>query len=159
MKLNFDAETEYSDYFKTLNDINAAIVGYFKLPENLELELVFAGIKEMQVLNSEKRNINKPTDVLSFPYLNLDGKEIIVSDHKEDINPESDNLMLGEIVICTDIAKQQAEEFNHSLKRELCYLYVHGLLHLLGFDHIAGVDKSIMRTHEENILEIVNIIR
>ena len=158
MKLNLNAEIEkaYVDILKSLTDIAS---DYFKLPSDLELDLTFMNIEEIKILNKEKRNINKPTDVLSFPYLNLKAGKLSVLEHKQDINPETNNLMLGEIIICEDIAKEQAEEFNHSLTREVCYLYIHGLLHLLGFDHINEPDKFVMREHEENILEALGLGR
>lgn len=159
MQLNLDIDDDYKDYTDILNQVTAAAADYFNIPSNVELELAFVNTGQIRILNSEKRNIDKPTDVLSFPYINLNCKEIKVSDYKEDINPETNNLMLGEIIICADIAKIQAQELNHSLRREICYLYLHGLLHLLGFDHINKKDKPIMRTHEENILSALNITR
>lgn len=157
MKLNFQCDnTEYLDILKKITD---SVSDYFKFPANLELDLTFVNAKEIKTINKEQRNLNEATDVLSFPFLNLESGEIVLSEHKQDVNPETNNLMLGEIVICLDIAKKQANEFNHSLTREVCYLYAHGLLHLLGFDHINDTDKTIMRQHEENILKSLNIGR
>lgn len=158
MKLNFNIENQ-NDYSDILKNLTAVVSDYFKLPSNIELDLTFLNSEEIKIINKEQRNIDKPTDVLSFPFLSLKNGEIKISEHKCDINPETNNLMLGEILICDEIAKAAAEEYNHSLMREICYLYIHGLLHLLGFDHIADSDKLIMRTHEEKILNVLNIGR
>ena len=147
------------DYLKIFEDINSKASEIFTLVDNLELEVSFVNIEEMKQINFEQRKIDKVTDVLSFPYLDLQQGLLNINEHKYDINPETNNLMLGEIVICKDIAIRQAEEFGHSFQREMSYLYLHGLLHLLGFDHVDDGDKVLMRKFEEEILKSLNIVR
>ena len=103
--------------------------------------------------------MDKVTDVLSFP--TLDGifeKEI----RGEDFPFEKDddgNLLIGSVVVCRERAKKQAEEYGHSYRRELHYLFVHGVMHCLGYDHMEEVDKVKMRAAEERVLEKMGIAR
>lgn len=103
-------------------------------------------IKEM---NRDYRNIDASTDVLSFP-LGADGEY--------DTNPENGALMLGDIVISYEHALAQAELYGHSFERELAFLTVHSMLHLLGYDHVnGGLEQTIMREKEEAILELLGL--
>ncbi|MBE7091862.1 MAG: rRNA maturation RNase YbeY [Clostridiales bacterium] len=104
-------------------------------------------------INKEHRGIDKETDVLSFPLWNrLQGEEPF-------INPENDNIMLGDIIISLPRLKEQAEEYAHSEKREAAYLCIHGVLHLLGYDHMEAEEKTQMRLMEETLLAKLNITR
>lgn len=121
--------------------------------KKFEVSVNFVSRDEIRELNQKARKIDKPTDVLSFPNLTLKPMaKIKLKDFKDDINPETHNLMLGDIVICEDVAKENADTYGHSYERELCYLVLHGFLHLLGFDHIEEEDKKIMRAIEEAVL-------
>lgn len=122
-------------------------------PNILEIFLEFNNDKEMQELNKKTRKIDATTDVLSFPNLeNIFNKKIVKKAFKLDINPQTKKIFLGDIVINLNKAKEQAKEYDHSLTREICYLFVHGLLHLLEFDHEDELDKNLMRGQEELIL-------
>ena len=125
----------------------------------LAAELVFTDEEGIRKLNAETRGKDAVTDVLSFP--NLDGileKPIRKADFPFDADEEG-NLFLGSIVICRKRAAEQAEEYGHSLRRELYYLAVHGLCHLLGYDHEKEEDKAQMRAREEKILAAMDIPR
>lgn len=125
----------------------------------LAAELVFTDEEGIRKLNAETRGKDAVTDVLSFP--NLDGileKPIRKADFPFDADEEG-NLFLGSIVICRKRAAEQAEEYGHSLRRELYYLAVHGLCHLLGYDHEREEDKAQMRVREEKILAAMDIPR
>ena len=130
------------------------------LPEFLEVNVAFVSRRQIKKINHLHRNVNKVTDVLSFPtILPFDqvGMGLIVDQLKKesfptDINFETGNIMLGDIYICLGKVKQQSKEYGHSFERELSYLAVHGLLHLLGYDHMIDSDKKIMREMEERIL-------
>ena len=125
----------------------------------LAAELVFTDEEGIRKLNAEARGKDAVTDVLSFP--NLDGileKPIRKADFPFDADEEG-NLFLGSIVICRKRAAEQAEEYGHSLRRELYYLAVHGLCHLLGYDHETDEDKAQMRAREEKILAAMDIPR
>ena len=110
---------------------------------------IFVGPDEIQALNSEYRGIDRVTDVLSFPQFAALADEV----------PEVGEICLGDVVICKDKAEAQAEEFGHSFERELVYLFVHSVLHLLGYDHEEENDKKIMRQREEEIMAYMEIPR
>lgn len=124
---------------------------------------VYVGIckdEYIKQINKEHRQIDKSTDVLSFPMINwdkpLDWDGLNVG---EDVNPVNGEVELGDILISIDTGKAQAEEYNHSLEREISYLALHGLLHLLGYDHMTDEDKKLMRKKEEDVLKLLNILR
>ena len=126
----------------------------------LEVTLQFVRSQEMQELNNRMRSINETTDVLSFPTLNnIFNTTLKRKMFKLDVNPETHKLYLGDIVINLDRVKSQAQEYGHSEEREMCYLFVHGILHLLEYDHIDELDKNIMRAQEEKILSKLKVVR
>ena len=117
--------------------------------ERSEISVTFVSLEEIHELNREYRQVDSPTDVLSFPQF----------DDLDDL-PEEGEIMLGDVVICSDRAKEQAEEFGHSFEREIIYLFVHSVLHLLGYDHMdEGPMKAQMRAREEAILGELGILR
>ena len=122
-------------------------------------ELVFTDEEGIRSLNASTRGKDAVTDVLSFPNLeNIFCKPIRKADFPFDTDEEG-NLFLGSVVICRQRAAQQAEEYGHSLEREVYYLAVHGLCHLLGYDHEEESDKALMREREERILSAMNLGR
>lgn len=125
----------------------------------LALEIIFADKEEIKRLNSEFRKIDRETDVLSFPTLDdIRGKALKAADFPYDIDGDG-KLFLGSVVICTEVAKAQAEEYGHSYERELFYLAAHGVCHLLGYDHMTEEDKPQMRAKEERVLKKLNLTR
>lgn len=122
------------------------------------VELVFVDKDEIRQLNAQQRGKDAVTDVLSFPMLDEIApftQENFPSDYDEDVG----GVMIGSIVICSAVAKEQAKEYGHSERRENAYLFLHGLLHVLGYDHIEESDKKIMREKEETILKALNLER
>lgn len=112
--------------------------------DNAEVEVTFVDDEQIKEYNNEYRDIDKSTDVLSFPL----GENGIY-----DTNPETGNKMLGDIVISVEHAVAQGELYGHGLRREIAYLTVHSMLHLLGYDHVdEGIQKAQMREKEEVIL-------
>lgn len=116
--------------------------------EDVEVSLLLIDNKEIKHLNNEYRNVNEATDVLSFP---------MYDDLEEAL--DEDYLYLGDIVISGERAVEQAKDFGHSVEREIGYLTVHSVLHLLGYDHMDEEEKKIMREREEEILEKINLKR
>jgi len=112
----------------------------------------FVSMDEIHKLNKKYRKVDRPTDVLSFP--EYEPEEI-----PELSEYELDELSLGDVVICEDKAREQANEFGHSYERELIYLFVHSIYHLLGYDHEEDDDKKIMRAKEENVMMQLGILR
>lgn len=152
--LNFVGEEIDKKLKKTLKKIYKYALKQTNQNANiLETTLEFVLNAEMQELNFKTRGVDEPTDVLSFPNLtNIFNTKIKRKNFKLDINPENKNVILGDIVINLDRAFSQAQEYGHSQDREICYLFVHGILHLLEYDHMNDLDKSIMRSQEELIL-------
>ena len=157
MLINFNKRK--NKYYDMLQKYYLKAVEVLQIPCNeLEVNVALVNSKTIKRMNAEFRNVDKVTDVLSFPVLNREGENKIVCDiltkkvFKDDINTATGNIMLGDIYICVKKVKQQAKEYGNSFEREFCYLGVHGLLHLLGYDHIEEKDKVKMRTKEEEIL-------
>lgn len=122
------------------------------------VELVIVGEEEIRKVNFERRGIDRTTDVLSFPLLN-EIKPFTEKNYPFDYDPDERAVSLGSILICDAVAARQAEEYGHSVQRERAYLFLHGLLHLLGYDHIEENDKAKMRLAEEKILSSVGLER
>ncbi len=116
--------------------------------ENAEISLTFVSKEEIRELNNQYRGIDNHTDVLSFP---------LIEDFDE-VDPD-DEYMLGDVVICLEKAREQAEEFGHSEAREIVYLFVHSVCHLLGFDHMEEDEKQEMRTREEEVMTLLDLER
>ena len=126
--------------------------------ELLEMSLSIVSPEQIQELNKSVREVDKVTDVLSFPTCDnpTRGAITVVC---EDVNPETDLVNIGDIVICLERAKEQAKEYGHSLKRELAFLSLHGLLHLLGYDHIEEDDEKQMIALQKELLDQAGITR
>ena len=123
------------------------------IEDEIEVSVLFtdnAGIRE---INRDMREIDKETDVLSFPQYEFSELGVI---EKEEWETE---IVLGDIVLSLEKVEEQAKEFGHSFERETGYLIVHSMLHLLGYDHMVDEDKKIMRAKEEEILEKIGLVR
>lgn len=118
-------------------------------PERCQISVSFVGPEEIRELNATYRQTDRVTDVLSFPQF---------ADLEEEI-PEVGEICLGDVVICKERAAEQAEEFGHSFEREIIYLFVHSIFHLLGYDHEEEEDKKLMRSREEEIMTTMGINR
>ncbi len=128
--------------------------------DKLSIELNFVTPEEIQQLNREYRGVDRVTDVLSFPYLDgIKGKVIRREDFEDDIDDETDSVLIGSVCINPERAKEQAEEYGHSLKREICYLALHGFLHCFGFDHIEKADEEEMTALANEIMDSLDIKR
>ena len=120
----------------------------------LYITVTFTNPEDIQKINKEYRNIDKATDVLSFPMFEKEELE-----EKLKNNHFSHEDVLGDIIISVEKVQEQAKEYGHSFERELSYMLVHGFYHLMGYDHIEEEDKKEMRTKEEKILKTLNILR
>ena len=130
---------------------------YEQFPEDAEISLTFTDNQGIEEQNAALRGIEKPTDVLSFPLLdvNEDGELVL---YEEDFAEGA--VLLGDILISTEKAMQQATEYGHSLLRELCFLTVHSMLHLLGYDHERSKEEEVlMFQKQEEILSLLGITR
>ena len=114
-------------------------------PQYLYVNIILTNPTNIQKLNKQYRNVDKATDVLSFP--------VFEKEEIKDLNNISHEEVLGDIVISVEKVKKQAEEYGHGFERELSYMVVHGFYHLMGEDHIDENDKIIMREKEEKVLK------
>ncbi len=120
------------------------------LEKDVSVGVRFVKEGEIRELNKQHRGIDRVTDVLSFPMLDIkEGQKLSEFDYDRSPNGE---LYLGDIVVCKKRAKQQAQEYKHSFKRELSFLIVHGYLHVLGYDHMQKEEEERMMNLTENIL-------
>ena len=125
---------------------------YEEFDEDCEISLSFVTNEEIHQINRQFRNVDAPTDVLSFPQLTFEEGE------DADVN-ENGEIVLGDIIISVERAKEQAEEYGHGLKREIAFLTVHSMLHLLGYDHMEKDEEEDMFRRQKEILEIAGIPR
>lgn len=129
--------------------IESVVIECLKLENkntNYEVSITFVDDKEIRELNREYRQVDKSTDVLSFP----------LEENEFDLPGDT---LLGDIVISVETAKNQSEEFGHSLEREIAYLTAHSMFHLMGYDHMNDDDKDVMRSKEKEVMMALGIFR
>ena len=147
---NAQDKIELGEYLEQrLQDGLNAVAKLHDLDDMTEVDITIVDDEEIHQLNRDYRGVDRPTDVLSFA---LDE-----DDEDEPELLEGQLHLLGDIIISAETATRQAEEFGHGLEREIVYLAVHGLLHLLGYDHMVEEDKVIMRAKEEEALSAINL--
>ena len=149
VEINYEELEQNHNYDKLINTV---IEKCFEI-ENLQDTKLYINViltipSVIKEINKNYRNIDKETDVLSFPMF-----------EKDEIRNVTEEEVLGDIIISVDRVKEQAIEYGHSFERELSYMLVHGFYHLMGEDHIEEEDKKIMRTKEENVLNFLGITR
>lgn len=148
MQLLFSEELD-NDLVNKLIDAFQYCLKIEGIQRDVEISLSIVDAEEIQRLNREYRGMDEVTDVLSFPLMEREDLE----------NLKMPDLPIGDIVLCREKIIEQAEEFGHSEERELVYLSVHSLLHLLGHDHIITEEKKIMREKEEEVMEYIGLAR
>ena len=167
MTINIEYETDKElklDYENIINRVINEAVDYAKCPYEAEVNVTLTDNDEIKEINAEYRNINNPTDVLSFPM--VDYKEPADYDYLETeeaqiscFNPESGELLLGDIIISLERADEQAKEYGHSVRREICFLVAHSMLHLLGYDHMEDEERLVMEAKQKEVLDTLGITR
>lgn len=133
-----------------------------QFPYEAEVNLTLTDAEGIHQINRQFRQMDRPTDVLSFPMLNYAEPgdfSFLEAESEEDFNPDTGEALLGDIVICTDKVLEQAESYGHSPRREFSFLIVHSMLHLFGYDHIKPQEAAIMEAKQREILEAMNILR
>jgi probable rRNA maturation factor len=138
-----------------INTVIEASLKHEKIEETAEVNVLIVDNEAIRQINNEQRNIDSATDVLSFPMLDFENGKMI----KTDADYFEGDLVLGDIVVSFERAKEQSEEFGHSFNREVGFLVCHSMLHLLGYDHMEESERQIMRQKEEAILESINLTR
>ncbi len=150
------------DLYETAKQVISCSLDYMECPYEAQVSLLITDNEEIRKMNLEHRKIDRPTDVLSFPMVTYDTPGdfgILEEDGEDCFEPDSGELLLGDIVISADKVLEQAEEYGHSIKREYAFLITHSMLHLMGYDHMTEEDAGEMERLQEEILTKMNILR
>lgn len=154
--IEYEAEKKLElPYEEIIRDIVEASLDYEECPYEAEVNIVLTDNDGIQEINLDYRKIDSPTDVLSFPMVAYDTESDF--SHVEDaafdcFNPETGELILGDIIISVDKVEEQAEKYGHSQKRELAFLVAHSMLHLCGYDHMEEEERIRMEERQREIL-------
>ena len=135
---------------------------YEDCPYEVQVNIILTSNDEIQQINLEQRGVDAPTDVLSFPmieYAYPSDFTVLEADGMSCFEPETGELILGDIVISVDKVIEQAEKYNHEVKREYAFLIAHSMLHLFGYDHMEELERETMEHKQEEILKRLNITR
>lgn len=164
MTIQIDYETERRldiDYTKLANLVAEQILKSEKCPYEVSVNLVLTDNEEIKNVNTEFRGIQAPTDVLSFPMIPFEtpADYSVAEDQDEYFDLDTDELLLGDVMISVDRVFSQAEEYGHSTEREFSFLFAHSMLHLLGYDHMEPEEAAVMERKQSEALKILGINR
>ena len=157
MTIDISYETDIEldiPYEDIIRQMVVAALDYENCPYEAEVSVTVVDDKEIQEINKTYRNIDKATDVLSFPMYQYEKAADFDNLDDSAFNPESGELLLGDIVISAEKVTAQAKEYGHSKEREFAFLLVHSMLHLLGYDHMEEEERLLMESKQKEILEL-----
>ena len=162
MQIDYETERELGIDYETLAvKVADKVLEMENCPYDAHVNLVLTDNEEIQRVNTEFRDIARPTDVLSFPMIPFEtpaGYDIVEEDESY-FDLDTDELLLGDIMISAERVAAQAEEYGHSVKREFCFLVAHSMLHLLGYDHMTPEEAADMEARQAKALEELGITR
>ena len=147
---------------ETVEQVATAVLDMEGCPYEIQLNVLLTDNDGIHTYNREYRNIDRETDVLSFPNLDFDtpGNFDIPEEREADyFDPDTGELILGDIIISVDRVKEQAESYGHSQKREFAFLVAHSMLHLCGYDHMEEEEAKVMEAKQEQVLTSLGITR
>lgn len=164
MTINIDYEAERElgiDYAALADEVAEKVLDMEKCPYEAQINLVLTDNEEIKRVNTEFRDIQAPTDVLSFPMIPFEtpADYDLVEEDESYFDLDTDELLLGDIMISVDKVFAQAEEYGHSVKREFCFLVAHSMLHLLGYDHMTEEEAKVMEAKQAAALLELGITR
>lgn len=164
MTIQIDYETDRQldiDYTALANKVAQQILDSENCPYEASVNLVITDNEEIKRVNAEFRSINAPTDVLSFPMIPFEtpADYSVVEDQDEYFDLDTDELLLGDVMISVDRVFSQAEEYGHSTEREFSFLFAHSMLHLLGYDHMEPEEAAVMEAKQAQALKVLGINR
>ena len=165
MSLNLEVEVDVPftfDYEALAGEVVALTIDHEGFPYEAEVNLTLTDNEGIHEINRMYRQIDAPTDVLSFPMLSYEQAgdfSALEEDYEDNFNPDTGEIMLGDIVISVDRVREQAAAYGHSERREFAFLIVHSMLHLFGYDHMTPEDAAVMEPKQRQILEEMNISR
>ncbi len=157
-EVEFDFNFDKEELFR---DIIEAVIEEEHCPYDVSVSLIITDNAAIRELNRENRGIDSETDVLSFPMLSFSvpsGFEDMEND-QDNFDPDTGELLLGDIVLSGEKVMEQAESYGHSTKREYAFLIVHSLLHLMGYDHMKDEERKLMESRQRCIMERLDIPR
>ena len=165
--MTLDLEDEYGldlgfDYEQTATQVIDQVLEEEGCPYEAQVNLLLTSDQEIHRMNLEYREVDRPTDVLSFPMLSYETPgdfSFLEAENEDDFNPDTGEALLGDIVISVDKVKEQAAAYGHSEEREFAFLITHSMLHLFGYDHIEPEDAKVMEEKQRQILEELQILR
>lgn len=150
------------DYSALAEEVVSFCLDYMKFPYEAEVNLTLTDNEGIHVINREYREIDRPTDVLSFPMLSYEQPgdfDFLENEEDDNFNPDTGEAILGDIIISVDKVVEQAKEFGHTEKREFAFLIVHSMLHLFGYDHMEPEEAKVMEELQRKILGEMQILR
>lgn len=165
MTITIEEETKAPfpfDYKSLAEEAILSALGHEGFPYEAEVSLTLTDNPSIQEINRSYRQIDRPTDVLSFPMISFlqPGDFTDLKEHPEVcLNPDTGEALLGDIILSVPKIIEQAEEYGHTQKREFAFLIVHSVLHLLGYDHMTPEDAAFMEYKQETILHEMKILR
>ena len=138
-----------------------AALDFEEFPFDAMVDITIVDSDEIHRINMEQRQIDRATDVLSFPMIEYEeaGKFDKIEEDEDNFEPDTGEAMLGDIIICADKVREQAKEYGHSLLREYAFLVCHSMLHLMGYDHMTPEEEKVMFEKQEQILQMLGITR
>ena len=165
MSLNIEKEVDVIfdfDYEKLAKEVVDFAISHEDFPYEAEVNLTLTDNDGIQEINRAYREIDAPTDVLSFPMLSYEEAgdfSALEDDYEDNFNPDTGEIMLGDIIISIDRVKEQADAYGHSERREFAFLILHSMLHLFGYDHMTPEEAAEMEGKQHQILEEMHITR
>lgn len=165
--MTFYVENETSETFPfsledVVKQVAEKVLDTEDCPYEVQINVLLTDNEGIHAFNKEYRNIDRETDVLSFPNLNFEKEsdfQIPEEEEADYFDPDSGELILGDIIISVDKVKEQAESYGHSLKREFAFLVAHSMLHLCGYDHMEEGEAKVMEQKQEAVLTALQITR
>ena len=150
MDVLFENNTKEEVNYKLIENVISEALKYEGVSDNTEISVTIVDNEEIRKINNKFRNIDRATDVLSFPLIDFDN---------EDLPNDGSKIYLGDIIISIERAKEQANEYGHSLDRDVGFLTAHSMLHLLGYDHMVPEEEKVMFAKQEEILSNLGLKR
>lgn len=164
MTVTVEQETEVSfdfDHEALAKNVIMYTMEHECFPYEAEVNVTLVDLEEIHRINREFRQIDRPTDVLSFPLLAYEepGDFSKLEEDPDNFNPDTGEILLGDIILCVPKILEQAKEYGHSVRREYSFLIVHSMLHLFGYDHMTEEDAARMEQKQNEILDKLQISR
>lgn len=164
IQIEKEVDTEFDfDEDALIKQVIEAALDFEECPYEAEINVILTSNEEIAQINKDYRDIDRPTDVLSFPMVDYiapgDFTHLDSYDVEDYFNPETGELMLGDIIISVERVYEQAEKYGHSVQRELGFLVAHSMLHLFGYDHVEPEETHVMEVKQHDILKMLGLNR